>query len=152
MRPALGFLIASLALLGGCSPAQSSGCHSVVVTGPMPAWADAGFSKDASFPHVFGEFERIVAVPFAGTLVASTSVEPRNKVLLIARAPLQGPVLLTIDAQRDGDGEVVHRERADGPGPGTLDMPSAGCWRMTLHWADQTDVIDLEYVADQSTH
>lgn len=133
-------------LMSACSTVQSSPCNSVVTTDPMPEWADAGFSDDARVPHVFSQDRRIVAVPFAGTLVASTSSEPRNKVLLVAREPVQAPTTLTIDAQLDGSGEVVHRERAAGPGPGSLDMPQAGCWVMQVRWGGESDVLNLEYV------
>ena len=44
-------------------------------------------------------------------------------------------------------GDRVERSVADGPGPSTIDLPEAGCWRMTLSWADRTDSLDLEYVS-----
>ena len=46
-----------------------------------------------------------------------------------------------------------HRQRAEIDHDGTLheiDLPLAGCWRLTLTWgpgADQTDTMDLQYVA-----
>ena len=142
----LAVLLVPAALVSACAQpeATSTPCHSVVTTDPMPAWADGGFSEGARVPHVFGADDRIVAVPFAGTLVATGQSAPRNKVLLVARESIQQVTPVTIDAMLDGQGDVVHREREIGPG--SLDMPTAGCWRMTLTWGDQSDVIELEYV------
>jgi hypothetical protein len=33
-----------------------------------------------------------------------------------------------------------------GPGPSIIDLPRAGCWRFTLHWARSVDELDLAYV------
>ena len=141
-------LLAAALLLGACAHAESSSqCRDSVSTDPMPDWANAGFSPDARFPHVFGEQDRIAAVIFASPLVASTSAAPVNKVLLIARDAEQGSDPLSIDAQLVGGGDLVHRQRV--LGPGSLDMPAAGCWRMELSWGEETDVLHLEYQAAQ---
>lgn len=142
----LALLLVPTALMSGCAQpeATSTPCRSVVTTDPMPPWAEGGFSEGGRVPHVFGASDRIVAVPFGGTLVATRQSAPRNKVLLVARESIHQVTPVTIDAVLDGQGEVVHRERE--MGPGSLDMPTAGCWRMTLTWGDQSDVIELEYV------
>ena len=147
MRPALACIVTSLALVTGCSSQEATSCRSVVVRDPMPDWADAGFADGARVPHVFGSAGQIIVVPFAGTLVATQELAPRNKVLLIARQSLQQVTPVSIEAQHAGSGERVHRDREIGPG--SLDMPSAGCWRLTMRWGDQTDTIDLEYVDEQ---
>ena len=147
---AAGALLAATTL-AGCSSEPTAECHSNLVVGEMPEWANGGFSEGAEVPHVIGTEGLIVAVPFSQPLVATgEGSDPQNKVLLVAKVIPNGSVPLTIDAQLNGTGDVVHRVRESGPGPGTLDMPLPGCWRMTLHWADQTDTIDLEYVASPS--
>ncbi len=146
---AVATLVATTAI-SACSSPSAESCDSVVVMDEMPEWAGTGFSPGARFPHVFGADDKIVAVEFSYPLVASDRPDPVNKVLLVAREIPDGSAPLTIDARLNGDGDVVHRMREGGPGPGTLDMPLPGCWRMTLHWGDQTDTIDLEYV-DTST-
>lgn len=129
----------------------ATACHSEVVVGPVPEWANAGFTDGAEVPHVIGRGGRILAVYFADSLVAADGPNPLNKVLFVAREPLSGLTPLTIDAQLEGIGPVVHRVRAEGPGPGSLDLPSQGCWRLALSWADQQDTLDLEYVAPSGT-
>jgi hypothetical protein len=32
-----------------------------------------------------------------------------------------------------------------GPGPSIVNLPQAGCWRLTLAWSGQTDTLDLAY-------
>ncbi|MBI1352554.1 MAG: hypothetical protein GC156_15745 [Actinomycetales bacterium] len=140
----------AVALYGCSEQSATAACHSDVEIGTMPSWATTGFSEGAEVPRAIGHAGRIVAVAFSQPLVATTESEPQNKVLLVAREPVNGPEPVSIEARLAGTDEVVLRERPDGPGPGTLDLPAPGCWELTLHWADQTDVLDLEYVAAAS--
>ena len=136
--------------LVACSSEPTAECRSNVVTSEMPEWANTGFSDGAIVPHVIGTNGLIVAVPFSQPLVATLEGEdPQNKVLLVAKTIPNGSAPMTIQARLNGTGDVVHRVRESGPGPGTLDLPLPGCWRVTMHWADQTDSVDLEYVANQ---
>jgi hypothetical protein len=32
-----------------------------------------------------------------------------------------------------------------GPGPSIVDLPSPGCWALTLRWSGHVDHLDLEY-------
>ncbi len=140
-------LLAAVALTS-CSSEPTAECHSNLVTGEVPEWANTGFSEGAIVPHVLGDNGLIVAVPFSQPLVATgEGDDPQNKVLLVAKVIPNGSAPMTIDARLNGTGDVVHRIREGGPGPGTLDLPLPGCWRVTMHWADQTDVVDLDYVA-----
>jgi hypothetical protein len=52
---------------------------------------------------------------------------------------------LLITAKLDGTGETADRKVTGGPGPSIIDLPRAGCWRLTLRWADYTDEMDLVY-------
>ncbi len=138
--------------LAACSSEPTAECRSNVVTSEMPEWASTGFSDGATVPHVIGANGLIVAVPFSQPLVATLEGEdPQNKVLLVAKTIPNGSAPMTIQARLNGTGDVVHRVREGGPGPGNLDLPLPGCWRVTMHWADQVDTVDLEYVAKTTT-
>jgi hypothetical protein len=39
----------------------------------------------------------------------------------------------------------VVRVVVGGPGPSGINLPSPGCWRLTLQWSGRTDHLDLEY-------
>ncbi|MCO1594917.1 hypothetical protein M8C17_07020 [Micromonospora sp. RHAY321] len=130
------------------SPA--TGCGSRVETGPLPDWADAGFSGDARVPHVFGANGDIVAVLFAHPLAQVRQDGSNNKILWVSRpatssAASTSPASLVITATLDGTGTRVTREVAGGPGPSIIDMPRAGCWHLELRWAGRTDTMDLVY-------
>ncbi|MFN8194437.1 MAG: hypothetical protein U0R80_09155 [Nocardioidaceae bacterium] len=140
------------------SPAPGP-CRQVTSQGVLPAWARTGFSDPRPrVTHVMSDHGRIVAILFGGYLFAPPSDQVNNKILWAAR-PLAVrhdgdadgvPNALEIEAQLDGTDRVEHREVAQGPGPSTIDLPLAGCWRLTLTWgpgADQTDTMDLQYVA-----
>ena len=43
-------------------------------------------------------------------------------------------------------GEPVDRLLEGGFAPSIVDLPEAGCWRLTLTYGDQVDSIDLEYI------
>ena len=51
------------------------------------------------------------------------------------------------DAARGSSGRPVSRSVFGGPGPSIIDLPAAGCWRMTLTWSGRTDSLDLRYAA-----
>jgi hypothetical protein len=120
--------------------------------GVLPEWAREGFSEpEPSAMHALGRSGEIVAILFGGTLYSPPSPEVSNKILWVARDPATRFGQLVISAQRmDGStpvGDLVERIVDGGPGPSTIDLPEAGCWRMTLDWADRTDSLDLEYEA-----
>jgi hypothetical protein len=56
---------------------------------------------------------------------------------------------LRIRAQwMDGRMEVgapIRAVVAGGPGPSIVDVPSPGCWRMTLSWSGRRNTLDLVY-------
>jgi hypothetical protein len=145
-------------LLAGCaagdasaqspSPAQPAPapvrtvCGSPVETGPLPVWARAGFSGDSSMPHVVGDQGDIVAAIFGYPLAASGPDGSTNKILWVSKNP--GPSGdLVIEAKLDGTG--VSESRRIALGPSIVDLPQAGCWRLTLTWSGHTDTMDLVY-------
>jgi hypothetical protein len=36
-----------------------------------------------------------------------------------------------------------------GPGPSIVNLPSPGCWKLTLRWSGRVDTLDLEYAANR---
>ena len=152
-------LIAAL-LVSGCTAADTTpaarppssaagraiGCTSPAQTGPLPAWARAGFSGDgAGVPHVFGRQGDILGVLFGGTLSSPPTPERSNKILWVSRVPVTPGGSLEIAATLDGTTETVRRTVPGGPGPSGVDMPKPGCWHFALTWSDHTDAMDLTY-------
>ncbi|MFV2114852.1 hypothetical protein ACFHW0_21280 [Micromonospora sp. LOL_025] len=135
---------------GAASGGATTGCGSRVETGPLPDWADAGFSGSTRMPHVLGAGGEIVAVLFGHPLARARKHGTNNKILWVARPAATPPAATTPDALRitatlDGTATRVNREVAGGPGPSIIDMPRAGCWHLELRWAGRTDVMDLVY-------
>ncbi|MEU9507984.1 hypothetical protein AB0D32_17100 [Micromonospora sp. NPDC048170] len=134
----------------GAPTDATTGCGSRVETGPLPDWADAGFSGSTRMPHVFGANGEIVAVLFGHPLGLDGKNRSNNKILWVAR-PTATPsdaasrAALGITATLDGTGTRVIREVAGGPGPSIIDMPQAGCWRLELRWSGRTDTMELVY-------
>ena len=127
-----------------------NGCGSRVETGPLPDWADAGFSGSTRMPHVFGANGEIVAVLFKHPLGQAGKNRANNKILWVARptttpSDAASPDTLRITATLDGTGTRVTREVAGGPRPSIIDMPQAGCWHLELRWSGRTDTMDLVY-------
>src|SRR5262245_5270137 len=123
----------------GKPPAKACG---KVARGVLPTWARGGFSDaEPKIPHVLGDRGQITAILFEDM----TSGDREKKVLWVARDPWTGATDLKITA-RDGK-DVVERTVAGGPGPSGLELPHAGCWDLTLHWAGRQDRLQLAYGA-----
>lgn len=122
-------------------------CASSIKTGPLPGWARRGFSDDgSSFRHVEGLRGAVVGVVFGYPLTSPPRPSRTNKILWVARSRTSGR--LTIDAQLQGTGLIVTREVGFGGGQSIVDLPTPGCWRLTLRWDDHlTDTVDLPYEA-----
>jgi hypothetical protein len=160
MRTAAAILSTAL-LAAGCTaepaptPSAASGvaappaqCHPEVVTDVLPEWARGGFSGDARATYSMGRAGQIVAVLFGFPLSAPPDDERNNKILWVA-SPATGnegaEPDLVIQARLNATGDPVERKVDGGPGPSIVDLPQAGCWRLSLSWGGRTDSIDLEY-------
>jgi hypothetical protein len=137
------------------SPAASASaageCRTVVEKGVLPSWAWTGFSdpQAGGVPFVRGEEGNIVAILFGERLFAPEAKGRSNKVLWVSRQEQQPLQALVIEAQRAGTSQSVRREVPGGPGPSNLDLPSPGCWHLSLSWdaGRQHDSLDLVYAA-----
>ena len=77
--------------------------------------------------------------------------EHANKILWYVRQPRDNHPLAIQARPRDAAGPVVDTSIAADSGPGeiypsTVDVPTAGCWRLHLTWGAHQDDIDLKYV------
>jgi hypothetical protein len=127
-------------------------CAPVVERGVLPVWARTGFSDARPrIAHAVGRAGRIAAILFADPLHAPPLEGRNNKILWVARTPLTSPGDLRISAQRMAGarriGEPVARRVEGGPGPSIVDLPAAGCWRLTVRWGSRRDELDLRYVS-----
>lgn len=143
-------VIAAVAPAGaGSSPAPA--CHAVVHHGVLPTWARTGFSDPRPrLPHVIGRSGEIAALVFGYPLRSPPVKDRGNKILWVSRRAVRPLSDLRIRAQRmEGRrrvGRPVTRVVVGGPGPSGIDLPAAGCWRLTLRWSGRTDELDLRYV------
>jgi len=119
------------------------GCAADVAPAPLPGWARSGFSPpDQPVPFVLGERGTILGVLFGQPLSAPAAPDRGNKILWVTRDP-HPPGPLTITAALDG--AVATLEVPEGPGPSLVDLPTPGCWRLTLAWPDHTDGVAIAY-------
>ncbi|TQS21586.1 hypothetical protein [Microbispora sp. KK1-11] len=146
--------LAALVMAIGCSAGgqapeaarPSVSCGSAVSREALPTWARAGFSDDGSgVPHVFSEHGDIIAVLFEYPPKASADPDDANKILWVSRLPQQPMQPLTIEARLDGTTTSVSREISGGAGPSSVNLPRAGCWRLTLNWSGHSDAMTLTF-------
>jgi hypothetical protein len=134
------------------SPAHPVGeCEPDVVTAVLPAWARAGFSEpEPVATFTIGRSAEIAGILFGNPLTVPPPSDHQNKILWVMRHPIVAPSL-EIRAQRmqgaAAIGDPVTQTLDGGPGPSTVDLPVAGCWRLTLTWGGRTDSLDLTYIA-----
>lgn len=124
-------------------------CRSEVRDGVLPVWARAGFSQSRPrMPYTLGAYGRIAAIQFV-SLDSPPAADHSNKILWVPRVQTHDGHDLKISAQRMNGttrlGEPLNRSVVGGPGPSIINLPSPGCWRLTLHWSGWTDQLDLRY-------
>ena len=128
----------------------AGGCDAAVVHGVLPSWARAGFSDPRPrMPYELGRAGKIAAILWADPLRSPPPQDHNNKILWVSRTIPSAPTALWIHAQRmtgsHAVGLPVTRVVKGGPGPSIIDLPAAGCWRLSLAWSGRTDTLDLQY-------
>lgn len=112
----------------------------------LPVWARGDFvDGGAPVKHVEGLRGAVVGVLFGYPLSVPKRATTPNKILWIPRNPASNGAI-SIDAQLNGLGSLVHRDVGFGGGQSIIDLPIPGCWRMTLRWAESSDTVDVPYV------
>ena len=132
------------------STASARACHSAVRHGVLPTWARTGFSDPRPrLPHVLGRSGAIAALVFGYPLHAPPLEGRGNKILWVSRRAMKPLSDLRIRAQlmrgQRRVGRAVIRVVVGGSGPSGINLPSPGCWRLTLQWSGRTDHLDLRY-------
>ncbi|HET6634453.1 MAG TPA: hypothetical protein VFH77_05430, partial [Streptomyces sp.] len=115
----------------------------------LPDWAADHLAPDARPHYAVGRRGEIAAVLFGYPYQAPPPADHNNKILWLAKDAPAVPAseaTLHITARLDGTGRPVTRSVDGGPGPSTIDLPEAGCWRFTLTWpGGHEDSLDLLY-------
>jgi hypothetical protein len=111
----------------------------------LPAWARGGFNPPKqSEPYVIGAKHHIVGVLFARPLYSPpVRSGQQNKILWIPKVIRQRGAMMKITARLAGSDAVVTRRV--NAGPSIVNLPSAGCWKLTLSWSGQRDTVDVRY-------
>jgi hypothetical protein len=135
--------------------AAVAGCGvTKIAHGPVPGWTAPAFSDSSSrippWPHAISEGGNVVAIVFGYPLRAGRPTNPTNKILWITRLRRNGsPLTIKARPLHSNAPRVTAVVPADSsPGeiyPSYVNVPRAGCWRLSLRWAGHTDSIDLPY-------
>ena len=136
----------------GSAGSPGTACRSDMHVQVLPVWARAGFGDPRPRTEfVAGRRDRIGAILFgAGDYLKSPPAAGHtNKILWVSRVRPRAGGPLRIDAQLMRGtrrvGTPVTRTVLGGPGPSIINLPAAGCWRLTLRWSGWTDELDLGY-------
>lgn len=145
----VALVLVATAVARSAGPAK--GCHATVINGVLPSWARDGFSDPRPrMPYELGRAGKIAAILWADPLRFPAPKDHNNKILWVSRTGLSaGGSALWIRAQQMSGtrtvGHPVTRVVAGGPGPSIINLPAAGCWRVSLAWSGRTDTLDLQY-------
>jgi hypothetical protein len=137
---------------GGSHPRAASACAPAPIEhGAPPSWSAAAWSSsspDFRVPYALASGDTAGAFFFADPLRAGHPKNPSNKVLWIVAAPRNGHPLRIVARRPDSSQTVRMQLPADsGPGeiyPSGVDLPSAGCWKLSLAWGAHRASIDVE--------
>jgi hypothetical protein len=150
----------AIAVLGVCSCGSSGSSHassaSACVPAPIqhgapPSWSQAAWSAsspDFRIPYALASGDTAGAFFFADPIHAGHPENPSNKVLWVVGSPRNGNSLRIV-ARRPGSSKVVRMQFPANSGPGEIypsgvDLPSAGCWKLSLAWGAHRASIDVE--------
>jgi hypothetical protein len=149
---AVAILVAVAATAGGGARESSAAAACVPAAihhGAPPGWTGPAWSSSSPglrIPYSLASGGKAAAFFFATTLRAGHPTNPANKILWIVRLPRDGsPLWITA---RSGGRTVRASWPADSaPGqiyPSYVDLPTPGCWVITLGWHGHHATIDLE--------
>jgi hypothetical protein len=154
--------VATLGTLGGTSVAvgapsqpaagqQQPACGGTAVRSGRrpPGWTIAA-RPPSGVPFALSEQGNVTAILFGSPLRSGRPIGHRNKILWIVRAPRHGRSLhVTARLLHRGSPTVRLAVAADAaPGeiyPSVVDVPTPGCWHVTLAWDGHRAALDLRY-------
>lgn len=163
-------IVATMCLVLACGSTRS-GVHPVasrtlVVSGGCGAtklyrgrplgWTKSAFADSSPgpppWPHALSERGNVVAIVFGNPLRAGEPADHTNKILWIMRLPRLGSPLTIEATPWHAATPLIRRSWPADSSPGEIypsyvNVPTAGCWHLTLRWAGHTDGIDLHYKA-----
>jgi hypothetical protein len=148
-RPAVSHASPGHSTVPAANAAAGSACPAPPIT-PLPVWARAGFMPPSQArPHVLGVHGGIVAILWAdrNALYAPPRPDRGNKILWVSKLSLVPVSPLKIRATSVSTGQTITTEVSGGPGPSTIDVPTAGCWIFALSWSGHTDQVSLRYTS-----
>jgi hypothetical protein len=131
----------------GMTPCQARVHHDV-----LPGFMRPGFSGDEPrVPYVLGNRGAIGGVVFGWPLHSPPLPNRNNKILWVPRhlSKTIAPFWIRLQLMRGSVavGAPVRKVISTGPGPSIVDVPEAGCWRLTFSWSGRRDSLDLAYTA-----
>lgn len=153
MRKLAAVLIPVAVVAAAGSGARQSSAAAACVPAPIhhgapPRWTASAWSSSPGFriPYSLASGAKAAAFFFAPTLRAGHPTNPTNKILWIVRLPRDGsPLRITA---RSATRTVRATWPADSsPGqiyPSYVDLPTPGCWVITLGWHGHHATIDLQ--------
>jgi hypothetical protein len=149
-------LIASWASVAGARlRTVAGGCGGTkLYHGAMPSWTTPAMSDSSGgpppWPYALSHRHNVAALVFGYPLRAGNPVGRQNKILWIMRLPRKGlPLHITARPLRMSRPVIEESVPADSsPGeiyPSYVNVPKAGCWRISLRWAGHSDEMTLRY-------
>jgi hypothetical protein len=136
---------------------QLASCGATVLhRGSPPPWTASAWASSSgppsSLPYGTTARANAAAFIFGYPLRAGDPSNPANKILWIVRLPRNGSnLVIRARPLREAKPVVTVTRTADSsPGqiyPSIVNVPRAGCWRLTLHWAGHSDALDLLWAA-----
>lgn len=133
--------------------AASQGCASTPIQHDVvPAWlyAAAGQNVPVGVPYAIASPPTAAGFIFPNPPRAGHPSNPANKILWVVTGSRNGAPLQLDGHLLGSTAPAVHMSEPANAGPGEIypsivDVPTAGCWQFTLHWATGQTTIDLEY-------
>jgi hypothetical protein len=152
MRRTAAVLVTALVIVAcGSSPhppaMTAGGCSTATLpSGSGPAWA-AHSNPPTFLPYAIGAHQTAAAFIFGYPLRAGAPTNPANKILWIVRTPGSGLTIRATPLRSPTPVVTVRVNDSAGPEtyPSYVNVPTPGCWHLTVRWRGHTDSIDLSY-------
>ncbi len=150
---AVGLVAVAIALharAGQASASATPSCRAQVHHDVLPVWMRAGFSgPKPRVPYAVGQKGAIGAVIFGWPLKSPPLQNRNNKILWVPRrySKTIAPFWIRLQLMQGNQtvGAPIRKIIPTGPGPSIIDVPAAGCWRLTFSWSGRRDTLDLDY-------